>query len=94
MALIFAGKTECSICSNVITENDDIVATSHFIADQNDPLWRYSDSAMHRSCFIKWEQRADFVAKFNAIVGELTFGNGTYHHMESNGSIEVLKRSN
>ncbi len=32
------------------------------------------------------------MAKFNRIVGEITFGNGTYHHMESNGAIAVLKR--
>jgi len=72
---------------------DDIVATSHFIADERDPLWRFSDSAMHRSCFLGWEQRAEFVGQFNRIVEGVTFRNGTYHHMELDGTIAVLKRS-
>lgn len=92
MALIFPGKTKCSICGNVIMEDDDIVATTHFIGDENDPLWQYSDSAMHRSCFFTWNQRDAFVAKFNQIVSGVTFGNGTYHVMESDGTITVLQR--
>ena len=93
VALIFPGKTECSLCGNVIMAGDEIVATSHFIADRNDPLWRFSDSAMHRSCFLTWDQREAFVAKFNERVGPITFGNGTYHHMDSDGTIEVLQRT-
>jgi len=92
VAIVLRGKTECSLCGKVIINGDDIVATSHFIADKADPLWRFSDSAMHHSCFNEWEHRAEFVAKFNRIVGEITFGNGTYHHMESDGAIVVLKR--
>ena len=94
VALILPGKTECSLCDNVIMDGDDIVATSHFIADRNDPLWRFSDSAMHRSCFLIWDQRGAFVAKFNQLVGGITFGNGTYHRMESDGTIAVLQTSN
>ena len=61
MALIFRGKTECSLCGNVIMAGDEIVAT--------------------------------FVAKYNRLVGGITFGNGTFHQMEPDGSIAVLKRS-
>jgi hypothetical protein len=93
VALIFRGKTECSLCGNVIMAGDEIVATSHFIGDSNDPLWRFSDSAMHRGCFLTWDQRAAFVAKYNRLVGGITFGNGTFHQMEPDGSIAVLKRS-
>lgn len=92
MALIFPGKTKCSVCGNVIMDGDDIVATSHFIGDTNDSLWRFSDSAMHRSCFLTWDQREAFVAKYNQIVGPVTFGNGTYHRMEADGTIAVLQR--
>ena len=92
MAIVLRGKTECSICGKVILSGDEIVSTSHFIADKDDPLWRFSDSAMHHSCFIEWDHRAEFVAKFNRIAGQITFGNGTYHHMESDGIIAVLKR--
>jgi len=93
MALIFLGKTECSLCGNVIMEDDEIVATSHFIADSNDPLWRFSDSGMHRSCFLTWDQRTAFVNKFNQIISGITFDNGTYHQMESDGTIAVLQRT-
>jgi hypothetical protein len=85
VALIFRGKTECSLCGNVIMAGDEIVATSH--------LWRFSDSAMHRGCFLTWDQRAAFVAKYNRLVGGITFGNGTFHQLEPDGSIAVLKRS-
>lgn len=92
MTLIFLGKTECSICGVVLEEGDDLVATTHFIADQADPLWRFSDSAMHRSCFLEWEQRQNFVQKYNDTVGTITWGNGTYHHMEDDGQISELRR--
>ena len=87
MALILLGKTECAICKVVLAEGEHIVATSHFIADRSDPLWRFSDAAMHKACFLGWNQRENFVEKFNQIVSPLTFGNGTYHHMEPDGTI-------
>jgi hypothetical protein len=93
VVLIFPGKTECSLCGTVIMAGDEIVATSHFIADRNDLLWRFSDSAMHRSCFLTWDQREVFVAKFNQVVGGITFGNGTYQRMEPDGTIAVLQRA-
>src|SRR4051812_9551804 len=57
MALIIRGKTECPLCREVIAADDDIVATSHFIADPRDSLWQYSDAAFHRRCFASWERR-------------------------------------
>ena len=92
VALILLGKTECSICGVVINKGDDIIATTHFIADQDDPLWRFSDSAMHRSCFLGWDQRQAFVRKYNETTGAITWGNGTYHRMEDDGHISVLQR--
>jgi hypothetical protein len=91
MSLIVLGKTECSLCSGIIRAGDNIVSTSHFIAQQDDPLWRFSDSAMHRSCFLAWDQRAKFVEKFNRTVEAIIFGNGTYHRMEEDGSISVVE---
>ncbi len=93
MAIVLRGKTKCSICDNVIADVDQIVATSHFISDANDPLWRFSDSAMHGACFANWPQRAEFVAKYNLIVGQVTSCNGRYHRMEPDGTIAVLRRS-
>ncbi|CAN5198405.1 hypothetical protein BH18ACI2_BH18ACI2_09690 [soil metagenome] len=89
MAIILLGRTECSICGVVFVTGDEIVATSHFIADLDDPLYRFSDSGVHKNCFLMWEYRADFVEKFNRTVGNLTFGNGTYHYTLDDGQVEV-----
>ena len=93
MALILRGETQCSICRVVINDGDAIVATTHFIGDENDPLWRFSDSAMHKTCFLEWPLRSNFVEGYNATMGAVTWGNGTYHHMENDGHISVLKRN-
>jgi len=63
MALIIGGKSTCSICNHILEDGEDLVATTHFIADKTDPLWRYLDSAIHRSCFLSWEHRLKFIEK-------------------------------
>ena len=93
MAMIALGHTKCPLCGAVLQAEDDLVATSHFIASPSDPLWRYSDAAMHRPCFVAWELRAQFVARYNEIVGSKTWGNGTYHHMTDDGTIQSLIRN-
>ena len=93
MALILRGQTQCTICGTVIEDGDAIVATTHFISDKDDPLWHFSDSGMHRPCFLSWPLREDFVHKYNTVVGTFTAGNGTYHQMEADGQISVLKRN-
>ena len=92
MAIILLGKTRCALCAMVLKEGDDLVATSHFIADQQNPLWRYSDAAMHRHCFLAWDQRQRFVDTYNAAVGPITWGDGTYHQMTDDGRILSLRR--
>jgi|SRR5262249_14994726 len=89
MALIIFGKSRCSLCGTVLAAGEDLVATTHFIADETDPLWRYSDSGMHRRCFLAWEHRPNFVAKYNAIAGQHVWGNGTRERMELDGTIVV-----
>ena len=93
MAIILFGLTECSICNATLNECDDIVSNSHFIFDQNDSLWRFSDSGMHKRCFLNWEYRLDFIKKYNDIVGNMTAGDGTYRRMEEDGQISVLVRN-
>ncbi len=92
MALVFRGKSRCPICGDVIGQEDDIVATTHFITGREDPLWRFSDAAMHKKCFLSWELRETFVAQFNAEMGAITWGNGTFHEMQPDGSILSKKR--
>ena len=66
MALLFRGKTECPLCCKVIAKDDEVVGTTHFIADQTDPLWKFSDAAFHRKCFDAWEHRYEFLARYEA----------------------------
>ena len=89
MAIIIRGRTKCSLCGDVLAEGEDLVLTSHFIADHTDPLWGYSDSGMHRQCFMGWKRRLAFVDRFNQIVGQQVFGNGMRHRMDLDGTIHV-----
>jgi hypothetical protein len=52
-----------------IDRKEEFGATTHFIADQHDPLYRYSDAAFHRSCFLSWEHRDEFSAKYEKVMG-------------------------
>jgi hypothetical protein len=69
MALFLQGSTCCSICGNVIGCDDKIVATTHFIADNADPLWRFSDSVMHRECYETWPHRDEFAKRYKEVMG-------------------------
>ena len=94
MALIFTGRTLCALCDKVISSGDEIVGTSAFIADKDDPLWKYSDAAFHKTCFISWEKRGEFVSKFNRTMERFVFGDGKYHQMLDDGSIiSVAKKT-
>ena len=89
MALIIWNQTKCVICGAIVEEEDDIVTTTHFISSKEDPLWRYSDSCMHKRCFLAWEHRAAFVEKYNAVARNFTFDDGTYHEMQADGTIRI-----
>jgi hypothetical protein len=70
--------TRCPLCDELLGDRD-IVATTHFIADRDDPLWRFSDAAMHADCFRKWSLREQFVSKYNDCMGRRA--------MRSNGKL-------
>jgi len=89
MALIIRNQTKCAICGTIIDQEDDIITTTHFISSKEDPLWRYSDSCMHKRCFLTWEHRAEFVKKYNAVAREFTFKDGAYHEMQADGIIRI-----
>jgi hypothetical protein len=90
MALIFEGSTPCAICGETIKKGDRVVSTSAFIADAGDPLWPFSDAAMQRGCFLAWESRAAFVARYNETHKSRVAGNGTYFRMDDDGRIQTL----
>ncbi len=63
MALIARGPAgeylqSCVLCGKPLT--DPIFATSHFIGDRTHELYRYSDAAMHWSCYEGWDAQARF----------------------------------
>jgi hypothetical protein len=89
MALILSGS-RCALCNQVYSETDELVATSAFIPDRGDPLWRFSDASMHKRCFLTWDQRMAFVRRFNEAMKPYVFWNGTRHHMEEDGTIKSI----
>jgi len=94
MALIFFETSECPLCEAILSEGDDLVATSHFIGDQSDSLWPFSDAAMHRACFLRWPLRQVFVARDNGSLGAITWCDGTYHDMQPDGTVIRKPRGN
>ncbi|MGE0132364.1 MAG: hypothetical protein AB7U82_30140 [Blastocatellales bacterium] len=92
MALIFRGKTKCALCDTVLKSDDRIVATSHFIADRKHPLWRFSDAAMHKTCFLDWEQRQAFIDLFNKTLGSIIWDNGANQFMRDDGTITFVQQ--
>jgi hypothetical protein len=90
MALVYEGMT-CAICEHPLDIHGPFVATSHFIGDETDPLWPFSDAAMHYDCFQAWDHREAFVKKYNDTMGQQIWGNGTRHHMNPDGSIVSVK---
>lgn len=88
MALVFPGKTKCPLCGLAVGRQHELVATTAFLGPEH-PLWRYSDAAMHRSCFADWEHRGEFVAAFNSVMRAVVAGDGTRRQMLEDGGIQV-----
>jgi hypothetical protein len=61
MALVIRGKTTCSVCGLVLKSSHDVVGFPPVLPPDH-LLWRFSDSAMHRSCYEQWEHHDYFEA--------------------------------
>lgn len=61
--------------------------TPDFLADEDDPFWRFTDVPMHRACFLVWERRKAFVARFNRAARPWVASNGSHPRMTSEGDI-------
>jgi hypothetical protein len=85
-----AGAAHCALCGATILRGEEALVTPDFLADDTDPLWRFSDAAMHRACFLVWDRRKVFVARFNAVAQRLKGPDGSYSRMTSEG--EVVRR--
>jgi len=84
MAVFISGVSECSICHNILCDKDDRVAMSMFINDKSNKFWPYSDSNMHRKCFLEWEPRSEFIKIFNS--------SQTRYIMTENGTLVKRKK--
>jgi hypothetical protein len=82
-----AGAAHCAICGAPILRGEEALVTPDFLADDTDPLWRFADAAIHRACFVVWDRRKAFVARFNAVSQQLRGPDGSYPHMTSEGEI-------
>lgn len=85
MAVINEGSTRCSLCDRLLNPAEKIVAFGHFISDQSDPLWRFSDSAMHQSCFLAWPKKEEFRARQNLDYRRVVYPDQTIFQLQENG---------
>lgn len=76
----------CAICRESLHPEEDLVVTPDFLADESDPFWPFSDAAMHRSCFLLWDRRKRFVARFNRAARGWVV-DGYCQHMTGEGDV-------
>jgi hypothetical protein len=87
MDRIAAGTAYCALCGAAIRPDEDALITPDFLADSADPLWRFADAPMHRACFLVWDQRKVFIARFNAVGRQLVAADGSYPQLTSEGDL-------
>jgi len=87
MDRIESGRAYCALCDQAIRTGEDALTTPDFLADETDPFWRFADAAMHRACFLVWDRRKAFVARFNRAARLWVGPDGSHPHMNSEGEI-------
>ena len=65
MAIVIRGSSICATCENVLQDEDELVLIPAFIEDTSSQLWRYSDAAFHKNCFMNWDNRNRLITEFN-----------------------------
>ncbi len=55
-------SSKCALCGEILSH--PIFATSRFIANKSDEFYRFSDSAMHWNCYVKWPQQGRFASLY------------------------------
>jgi hypothetical protein len=87
MERIESGRAYCALCGDVIRPGEEGLITPDFLADETDPLWRFADAAMHRACFLVWDRRKAFVARYNLVTRTWIGPDGSHPHMTAEGEI-------
>lgn len=77
----------CVLCGDAVRLGEDAFVTPDFIADEQDPMWRYSDAVVHRACFYVWDRRKTFVARFNRLTRVLVASDGSRPFLTSEGRL-------
>lgn len=77
----------CALCGETIRWGEPALDTPDFIADEHDPFYRVADASVHRACFLVWESRKRFIARFNRLARGLVAADGTYPHLTSEGDL-------
>jgi len=92
MNRVSAGRAYCALCGETIRPGEDALVTPDFLADDSDPLWRFGDAAMHRACFLVWDRRKAFIARFNRLARGWVAPDGSHLHMTSEGELVAAGR--
>jgi hypothetical protein len=88
---VTSGAAICAICREAVHPDDDVVLTPDFLADDTDPLWRFTDAVVHRPCFLVWDRRKIFIERYNRLARQLVADDGSYPFMTSEGDIVQRK---
>lgn len=92
MALIFWGSTCCSICGEILKQEEETIAWSAFLPREH-KFWKYSDSGMHKKCFDQWEFSTEFAQLYYKKNEEVDFNNPYVKEMiEKYGIPEWLQK--
>jgi hypothetical protein len=84
---IAAGRAHCALCGETIRPGEDALVTPDFIADESDPLWRFADAPIHRACFLVWDRRKAFIARYNRMARRYLTSEGSHPRMTSEGDV-------
>jgi hypothetical protein len=87
MERIESGRALCALCGEVIRPGEDAFVTPDFLAAEADPFWRFADASLHRACFLVWDRRKAFVARYNRAARLWLAPDGSYPRMTSEGEI-------
>jgi hypothetical protein len=57
---VFVPGMPCALCGKPMTLAGEVIMFSPFVADRTDPLFVFSDAAMHAACFARhpWSEQA------------------------------------
>ena len=87
MERIEAGRAHCVLCGEVIRLGEEALLTPDFLANDRDEFWRFADAPMHRACFLVWDRRKAFVARYNRMARHWVGPDGSHPRMTSEGEI-------